>query len=270
MKDHPSYYDMIGFCAETSDTERGLPPVPDLSRVALFLDFDGTLVDIAERPDAIAVKANLEEILLKLQERTGGAVAIVSDRPLADLERRLPRWRGALIGSQGAEWRHEGRRETAPEAAEDKLAELGDIVRAWAIHHPAVVLEEKPGAIALHFRRAPELQPECVRLLHALTEHLPDYVVRHASMAVELMPARICKRGAVEALMAGWPGRTPIAVGDDLSDEGMLALAEEMGGHGIKVGDADTVAGYRVASPAELHRGLLSWAVQARAPAPAE
>lgn len=267
MKDHPSYYDMIGFCVDDTETETGLPPVPDLSRVALFLDFDGTLVDIAEEPKAIAVKENLEDILLKLQQRTGGAVAIVSDRPLADLERRLPRWQGPLIGSQGAERRHDGHVEIAPEAGAEKLAELVDIVRAWAAHHPAAVVEEKPGAIALHFRRAPELQPECVRLLHALTEHLPDYVVRHASMAVELMPARISKRGAVEALMAEWPGRMPIAVGDDLTDEGMLALAEEMGGCGVKVGDADTAASHRVRSVADLHRELLAWLVPAATPA---
>lgn len=265
MKDHPSYYDMIGFSAESGETEAGLPTVPDLSRAALFLDFDGTLVDIAARPDAISVTDNLEDILLALETRTGGAVAVVSDRSLADLERRLPRWRGTLVGSQGAERRHLGRRETAPEAHDEKLAELADVARAWAAHHEAVVLEEKPAALALHFRAAPELQPDCVRLLHALTENLPDYVLRHADMAVELMPARICKRGAMEELMADWQGRLPVAMGDDLSDEGMLALAEELGGYGIKVGYADTVASHRVRSVAELHRGLVSWL----APAPA-
>ncbi len=269
MRDRSSYYDMIGFMADTGPTEDGLPQVPDLAHTALFLDFDGTLVDIAERPDAIAVKENLEEILLKLDERTGGAVAIVSDRPLADLERRLPRWRGTLIGSQGAERRHRGRTDIAPEAGAEKLAELVDIVRTWAAHHDAVMLEEKPASLALHFRRAPELQPDCVRLLHALTENLDDYVVRHASMAVELMPARICKRCAVEELMQDWAGRIPVAIGDDQSDEGMLALAEEMGGWGVKVGDADTVAGHRVQSVADLHRGLLSWLIPAPASVPA-
>ncbi len=94
-------------------------------------------------------------------------------------------------------------------------------------------------------------------------------MVSHGKMSVELLPARICKRYAVESVLDALPGRVPVIFGDDPSDEGMLALAGERGGYGIKVGDDDTQAGYRVGSVAEVHAVLMRWLTGAAAAAPA-
>lgn len=254
-----SYYEMIGFASESAETDSTIPDLPDLSRAAFVFGFDGTLVDIAERPDAITVRADLEDLLIGLDERAGGGVTIVSERALADLERRLPRFRGTLIGSHGAERRQDGRRVVVPEAEDGRLGEFRDIIRAWASHHRSVLVEEKPASVALHFRRAPEQQPGCVRLLHALTESHDDFVVSHGKMSVELLPARVCKRAAVDEVLSARPGPMPVIVGDDPTDEGMLALAVERGGYGIKVGPDDTEASHRLASVAEVHAMMMRW-----------
>jgi trehalose 6-phosphate phosphatase len=254
-----SYYQLIGFTSEMAEAATEIPDLPALDRTAFVFGFDGTLVDIAERPDAISVQANLEDLLLGLNARTGGAVTVISERALADLERRLPRFDGTLIGSHGAERRQNGERHFASETRDDRLEEFRDIVRTWASHHPSVLVEEKPASVALHFRRAPDLQPECVRLLHALTESHDDFVVSHGKMSVELLPARICKRYAVEEMLDGYPDRLPVVVGDDPTDEGMLALAVERGGYGIKVGFDDSQASHRVESVAEVHALMRRW-----------
>ena len=259
MKDQTSYYDIVGFTSETSEPSSQLPDLPDLARAAPVFGFDGTLVDIAERPDSITVRANLEDLLIGLDEKTEGAVTVVSERSLADLQQRLPRFTGTLIGSYGAERRWKGETDVAPEAHDERLLEFRDIIRTWASHHQDVLVDEKPASVALHFRRVPELQPDCTRLLNALTESHPDFVVSHGKMSVELLPARICKRAAVEQVLDALPGRVPVIFGDDPSDEGMLALAGDRGGYGVKVGDDDTRAGYRVDSVADVHALMMRW-----------
>lgn len=259
MHDALTYYDLIGFVPGNPETATSLPDVPDLSRIALFLDFDGTLVEIAERPDAVQVPSRVQDLLTDLNRRTGGAVAIVSGRRMADLERFLPDFAGTLVGSHGGEWRDSGNRHVAEEAGSDTFAHLRDMLRAWVGAHDGVLLEEKPAALVLHYRRAPQHQVACGRIMAALADDTPAFTVRHAKMAVELMPERICKRGSVETLLQRWADRTPVAIGDDRPDEGMFGLVEERGGFAIRVGDEETRASYRVGCVADVHAMLACW-----------
>lgn len=259
MRDGLTYYDLIGFAPGNPETATSLPAVPDLSKTALFLDFDGTLVEIADRPDAVQVPPPVDQLLAALQERTGGALAIVSGRRMADLERFLPGFGGTLVGSHGGEWRDETGRSVAEEAESDTFAHLRDVLRAWGEAHEGVLLEEKPASLTLHYRRAPAHQVACGRIMGALADETEGYTVRHAKMAVELMPERISKKGSVDILLERWSGRMPVAIGDDAPDEGMFSAAEERGGYGIHVGDQETRAGYRIRSVEDVHALLACW-----------
>ena len=236
--------------------------MPDLASSALFFDFDGTLVDIAERPDAVRIDPSVEAHLLELVQRTGGAVALVSGRRLSDLEAVFPRFDGALMGCHGGEWRVDGQSGTAEEASSDEFASLRDMVQTWADHHDRVLLEEKPSSLVLHYRTAPEMQAPCTNILSTLADETPGYAVRYSKMAVELMPERISKHDSVLSLMRQWEGRVPYAIGDDRPDEGMFAAVQELGGTGIKVGDEETCAYRRVRGVADVHEMLNCWLTQ--------
>ena len=125
---------------------------------------------------------------------------------------------------------------------------------------PQGALEEKPAALVLHYRGAPQHQVACGRIMAALAEDASGFTVRHSKMALELMPERICKRDAVEMLLDRWTGdRTPVAIGDDRPDEGMFGAVQERGGFGIRVGDEETCASYRIRSVADVHALLDCW-----------
>jgi len=260
MHESVTYYDLIGFVPGNPKTATSLPTAPDLSCTALFLDFDGTLVEIAGRPDAVDVPSGVQDLLSALDERTGGAVAIVSGRRMADLEQYLPDFTGTLVGSHGAEWRTGGDRHVAEEAKSETFAHLREVLRAWVAAHDGVLLEEKPAALVLHYRGAPQHQVACGRIMAALAEDTSGFTVRHSKMALELMPERICKRDAVEMLLDRWTGdRTPVAIGDDRPDEGMFGAVQERGGFAIRVGDEETCASYRIRSVADVHALLDCW-----------
>src|SRR5215217_2564961 len=146
-----------------------IPPPPPLqfgTETALFLDFDGTLVDLAEAPDAIRVPGELPALLATLGKRLGGRLAIVSGRSLGDLDRHLDGAGIAMSGSHGLELRlADGRLHPAPRPAEldSARAEIASFASANAL-----VVEEKPASIALHYRQAPEREGEVRRLMEAL------------------------------------------------------------------------------------------------------
>ncbi|PZX14496.1 trehalose 6-phosphate phosphatase [Palleronia aestuarii] len=254
-----SYYEISGFSPCEPNAGRDLVEVPDLSNAALFLDFDGTLVETADHPDAIELDEGLCVMLRTLLDRTGKATAIVSGRRLEELEHLLPWFDGTLIGSHGAESRRNGAYATVPETGSETIMMFKDVVGSWVQHHPSVFYEEKPASLALHFRRAPELHAECGRLLDALARDADEYTVHHADMAFELLPARVSKRQVVADLMVEWAGRVPVAIGNDATDEGMFRGAQDHGGYAIKVGEGDTVADLCLNDVSDVHRLLRDW-----------
>ena len=236
-----------------------LPQVPEVGSAALFLDFDGTLVELAPRPDAVRLRPGIEGVLCDLDTRMEGRLAIVSGRSLAELERIMPNFGGVIIGSHGAESRINSVYATAAEGDSTAFRASRDMLRVWVAHYDGVLLEEKPVSCVLHYREAPDREGDCVEILTALAQTMPGFVVRPSKMAVELMPEAVSKKRAVLDLLEGWGDRTPIAIGDDRTDEDMFGAAESCGGFGIKVGEGETAARFRVAGVSDVHALLRSW-----------
>ena len=254
------FYELIGFQNPSDEPSGGGTDCPDLARAVVFLDFDGTLVDLAATPDGVTVSPRIAAVLDDLLARTRGGVAIVSGRCMDDLRRFLPGYTGDLVGSHGAEWLDEaGEVRRHPAAEGPEFAQLVSMVRVYAERNAAILVEEKPCSIVLHFRQAPDALPDAERFLSVLVDQCPGFTLHHAKMALEVMPELVSKRLACERLLERFAGRRPIAFGDDVTDEGMLALAVDRGGLGFKVGEGHTAGNRRLADPGEVLSLLEAW-----------
>ena len=227
---------------------------------ALFLDVDGTLLEIAARPELVHVPPALPTLLDRLAAERNGALALVSGRPLADLDRLFPRWHGGAAGVHGAERRRadgslvihaDSPADLAAAAALDRLRPvLADAVRRM----PGLLLEDKGRSIALHYRAVPERGPETLALGQACVHQADDYLRLIAGkMVVELQPRFYGKDRAIAAFMAEPPfrGRVPVFLGDDTTDEDGFAEINRLGGVSIRVGGrapAPTAAAYTLPS----------------------
>lgn len=214
------------------------PPIAP-EPAALFLDFDGTLVEIAPRPDAVVVPPGLPLLLTRLAARLDGALAIVSGRPLAQLEALL-RAPLPMAGDHGATLRREPG--TAPEQvplpcpppAWRRAAE------AFATDHPGALIEPKAHGFVLHYRQAPDAEAPARAMLQALLGTGGAFDLLPAHMAFEVKPRAVSKAGAVTGFMSQPPfaGRIPVYVGDDVTDEAGMAAARAAGGIGLRLQDA--------------------------------
>jgi trehalose 6-phosphate phosphatase len=206
---------------------------------ALFLDVDGTLVDIAPTPQSIEVSADLPGLLGRLARRLGGSLALVSGRCLADLDALFHPFRFPAAGIHGAERRDAlGDLHFTGLASEDLEPARADL-RRFVARHPAVLLEDKGLSIALHFRQAPELAAAVRAVLEKVRVQLPPGAqLQPGHCVIEIKGGSSSKRAAVEQFMQEPPfaGRVPVYVGDDLTDLQALAYVESVGGHGIYVG----------------------------------
>ncbi len=219
------------------------PPVrlPSPDRVALLLDFDGTLVDIAPAPDLVVVPAMLAVDLASLRDRLGGALAIVTGRSLEQVDHFLPRIPGAVAAEHGAIIRR------APDD-EPEHVPLPAIPAGWlddaarvAAGQDGVLLERKETGFALHYRAAPEAGPALRRFLDDLVGgRAAEFHVLAAKMAWELRARGADKGSAVASLMRAPPfrGRMPVFVGDDVTDQDGIDAAARLGGRGYLVPDA--------------------------------
>lgn len=228
------------------------PPLPE--NAALFLDFDGCLVEIAPRPDAVVVPAGLSARLAGLHERLQGAVALVSGRDVADLRRYLPDFPGAIAGSHGAELSLDGTRIDATHDIPLDAPALHRAARDLAAEYPTVLVEPKPHGVVMHYRADPALRGFVEAAMSRLAQHYPGMALQQAKMAVELRPEGCGKDGALVRLMqmAPFAGRVPVYAGDDVTDEVAIAEAQARGGFGIKIGEGDTQARHRLAGPEAL------------------
>ncbi|MCW8085625.1 trehalose-phosphatase [Sabulicella glaciei] len=205
---------------------------------ALFLDLDGTLLDIAPRPDAVVVPLGLVDSLRGVAARLGGAAAIVSGRPVSDVDRFLAPL--AMPGGfgHGTEIRLPGGAPTPSQAARTVPREWLDRLREAASGWPGVLVEPKPHGVAMHFRLAPEREAEVHGLMQRCASECEGYALLPAHMAFELRPTGASKALPVEVLMRHAPfgGRRPVFVGDDVTDEDGMEAARRHGGFGLHVG----------------------------------
>ena len=237
------------------------PPLPALADCALFLDFDGTLVELAETPDAIEPDPGLPALLAALHAATGGAMALVTGRGVDDLLRHLPGFPGTIVGGHGAERRHEGARESHPAATGETLAQATDALHDFAEGRDGLLVEEKATGTVLHYRRAPEREAEVQDEVSRLAEAHPEFERHDSKMAAELRPSGIGKDKAILELMerAPFAGRRPIFAGDDTTDEPALAWVAARGGLSIRVGGGATNATSALSDPAEMRAELARW-----------
>ena len=231
---------------------------------ALFLDFDGTLVDIAPQPEAVHVPHALVPTLEHLNAYLGGAVAVISGRPIEQVDAFLHPLRLPAAGVHGTE-----RRNAQGEMTLQATHSLENVVlaaEAMAAQHPRLRVENKRGSIALHYRQAPELEAACIAAMQGAVEDSPGLTLLRGKMVVEAKPGGASKGRAIEEFLREPPfaGRTPVFVGDDVTDEVGFSAVQRMGGLGIKVGDGASVAWQRLASPQALREELES-AMAARA-----
>lgn len=230
------------------DLELAAPPALPAATAALYLDFDGTLAELAARPDQVVVPHHLRALLGALHQRLDGALAVVSGRRLEDIDRLLAPVHLAGAGLHGAELRLQRNAAVLRHrfAAIDGLAQA--LLRRLG-GDPRLLVEDKGAAVALHFRGAPERAQDCIEAMRELA-HGPELQIICGNMLVEARPAGAHKGFAVAELAAHAPfqGRLPVFVGDDTTDEDGFAAAAALGGYGIKVGPGRTGARYRCAS----------------------
>jgi trehalose 6-phosphate phosphatase len=232
---------------------------------ALFLDIDGTLIDIAPTPDAVVVPPDLRDLLRSLEPLLGDAVALVSGRRLADIDRLFAPLTVAAAGQHGAEIRLPDGTIHVFDAAAHKLAPLLPKVTSFAQARPGILVENKGVTIALHCRQVPQYQSELGRFLDDLTAGEADGLETiHGNRVFEIKPRSLSKRTAVEHFMRAAPfaGRLPVFIGDDRTDEDGFAAVQAQNGYAIRVGlDGQSLATGRLASPRET-RAFLSHVVE--------
>ncbi len=232
------------------------PARADLDRLALFLDFDGTLVDLAPAPDAIIVRSGLGRALGALATELDGRLAVVSGRYLADVAQYLDGEGFFRSGSHGAELQMPDGALHQPEVA--LSPSLIAAVDAFAARANGLRIERKPFGLGLHYREAPELAGEVESFVTNL-ERDHGVATKRGKCVVELLAAPANKGEAVKKLLAHkvFAGCNPIFIGDDVTDEDGFVAVAKSGGFGILVGEErETAARYRLADVARVHAWL--------------
>ncbi|NLI26612.1 MAG: trehalose-phosphatase [Acetobacter sp.] len=196
--------------------------LPPLTQTAFLLDFDGTLVDIAPTPDAVIVADELKTTLLNLRQECGDALAIISGRPISQIDHFLPDIPFAIAGEHGATIRHRPdgpiERVSLPPFPLSWFNEAEELTGAWKGAH----VERKEGGFVLHYRGAPEAGPVLQKVAQKWIASTPDlFSLQPAKMAWEIRPTGVDKGRAVRKLMETPPfaDRIPVFVGDDVTDE---------------------------------------------------
>lgn len=240
-----------------------LPPLS--ADWAIFLDVDGTLLEYAERPDAVRAEAPVFRLLEALQRGTGGALALISGRALADLDRLFAPLTLPLAGQHGVERRDAAGRVHRHAFPSHLLRRTAARIGAFAARHEGLLFEDKGHNLALHFRLAPQLGGAAQAALREAAAQLGgDFEVQEGKMVVELKPSGRDKGMAIEEFMreAPFAGRTAVFIGDDLTDEFGFGVVNRLGGHSVKVGPGASAARHRIADAAAVRALLAAWAAR--------
>lgn len=217
---------------------------------ALFLDVDGTLLDIARHPDAVTVSPGLHEVLRLAYQLSDGAVALISGRNLLDLDRLFGPLLYPAAGQHGLERRDAAGRVSCSISAMERINRAAQLLALQARMRQGVVVEHKGLSLALHYRNAPEMQEWADLTMNALLVGLgPAFQLMEGKMVFELKPGGRDKGTAIADFMSEPPfaNRLPVFIGDDVTDEDGFAVVNIAGGHSIKVGEGGSLARWRLA-----------------------
>ncbi len=235
-----------------------IPPAFDPARHALFVDFDGTLVELVDDPQAVAISREALVRLADIQRESGGAFAVLSGRRIGDLDRFLAPLRFAAAGVHGLERRETPEAEIVRLAGPERLDPLRAAITAALAEQPGLRLEDKGTALVVHYRGRPELKGEADRLVEDAVAGDEGFSIMRGDHIVEVHLAGMDKGRALHAFMMAAPflGRVPVYIGDDTTDEFGFGVVKELGGIAIKVGLGESVADYRLAAVDSVHRWL--------------
>jgi trehalose 6-phosphate phosphatase len=234
-----------------------LPDLRDPQRIALFLDFDGTLVSIADRPEAVHLDPSTSQALARLDKLLEGALAIITGREIAVVDRFLEPLHLSVAGVHGLTRRDAQGRTHVPSIDGAFVPKIEAALRPILDKHPSLILESKYGAIALHYRPHPELEQDCLAVMETAIHGLSGVELKRGKMVVEAKAIGGNKGAAIAdyLLEAPFAGRQPVFAGDDITDEDAFLLVNARDGLSIKVGPGETHAAYRAAGTNE----FLSW-----------
>ena len=256
------------FASTAVDVALGGGDAGAIGRIGLFLDVDGTLLDLAARPDEVVVPPGLISDLVAAERRTGGALALVSGRPIAEIDRLFAPFRPKAAGVHGAELRFDPddgaialEASPLPEAV---WTDLNVLVSGF----PGTFVENKRFSFTVHYRQAPDAEPALRRRLVEFLETLPypGIIMLKAHHAFELKAAAFDKGRAIAAFLERAPfrGQTPMFVGDDDTDEAGFAAVAAAGGRAYAVGRVRPGAVGLFESPAAVRAWLAAFADGAR------
>jgi trehalose 6-phosphate phosphatase len=237
----PNLPDQPAFAAAMNDS----PPLPaEAERWALFLDVDGTLISIAATPEAARPEPALLPLLETLQRGCDAALALVSGRSLASIDGLFAPLRLPAAGLHGWERRRADGSLAPTDEPSGLLQRLRPRLEAYVRTRPELLLEDKGGSLALHYRLAPERGPALLRYARRLAQVEPDLHLLAGRKVVELQPRGADKGKAIAAFLAEAPfaGRRPVFAGDDTTDEHGFAAVNALGGLSVRVADPETRA----------------------------
>ncbi len=236
------------------------------SQWALFLDVDGTLLEVAETPQRVRVPDGIKQLLLALTVRFDGAVALISGRSLDDVDRLFAPMRFCVAGIWGLEYRESSGCVSRPSLHTDRLSAAREAMQVLVQQHEGLYLEDKGCGLAVHYRRAPHLEESVRRAMSGACRDLgSDFAMEDGGCYVEVRPSMCSTAAAISLFMQQTPfaRRIPIFIGDDLSDEAGFHAVNALGGVSIRIGAAaNTVAHHCVADTDQLIHWLAILAAQ--------
>jgi trehalose 6-phosphate phosphatase len=229
---------------------------------AFFLDIDGTLLDIERRPEAVHVEPRELELVSALHRTAGGALALVSGRPLAGIDLLFHPLKLPIAGQHGAERRDSRGGRHRHRFPVKLLQRAASPVREFVAANPGLIFEDKGASLALHYRLAPQLAAQAEEVVRLAAESAGGALqMQRGKMVFELKPAGCDKGSAIEEFMRDAPfaGRTPVFLGDDVTDEHGFRVVNRLNGHSVKVGEGPTIARWRLPSPEQARAWLGEW-----------
>jgi trehalose 6-phosphate phosphatase len=236
------------------------PPPPLAPDSALFLDIDGTLIELAPTPSSVQVDETIVELLPTLAIALNGAVALITGRSITDVDRLFPGLTLPIAGQHGSERRDANGTLYLHAPAWETLAKLRMLFTTFAASHPGLLLEDKGASLAIHYRQVPELADTVRRTVEQTvlrTAH-GELALQPGKQLIEVRPDGRDKGTAIRDFMQERPfkGRRPVFVGDDVGDEHGFSVVRRMDGIAIKVGEGRTRAPYRLNNVADVRRWL--------------
>lgn len=225
---------------------------------AYFLDVDGTLVELAATPNEVHVPMRLTNILSAAHQYCAGALALVSGRPIEQLDGMLGLPQLSMAGQHGLEMRDTHGELHYQEVRTSDLSNVIEYLQMLKARHPGLLIEDKGATLAIHYRQAPALAGHLGRLINGILAIQPDLRLQRGKYVYELKPAGFDKGTAIAKMMECPPfaGRRPVFIGDDLTDEHGFETINHLDGVSIKVGSGRTCAQYRLDNVDAVHHWL--------------